>query len=66
MKHQSKRLLIASLILASASFVRAEIVTHEIGNGAANVLNGLAKDFILGCAIVAASIVAAAFISKKK
>ena len=66
MSHQSKRLLIAAFIVVSTSFARAEIVTYEIGSGASNVLNGLAKDFILGCAILAAAIVASAFISKKK
>ena len=67
MSHQSNRFLItAALVVASASFARADLVMHELGGTAANTLNTLGTDFVVGCSIVAAAIVAAVFISKKK
>ena len=66
MKHKSKPLLITSLILASVSFARADIVIHDLGSTAANTLTALGTDFIIGCAILAAGVVSVVFISKKK
>ena len=67
MSHQSKQFLItAALIVASASIARADFVIHDLGSTAANTLTALGTDFVVGCAILAAGIVAAVFISKKK
>jgi len=66
MKYKSKLIPIALLILVSTSFVRADLVIHDMGSTAANTLTTLGTDFIIGCAILAAGVVAAVFISKKK
>jgi hypothetical protein len=66
MKHQSKLIPIAALILASTAFARADLIIHDMGSTAANTLATLGTDFIIGCAIVAAGVVAAVIISKKK
>jgi len=64
MSNQSKVTLL--IILTSASFARADLVIHDLGSTAANTLTHLSKDFVIGCAILAVAIVAAAFVSRKK
>ena len=66
MKHQSKLIPIAALILASTVFARANLITYDLSSYAANTLAALGTDFIIGCGILAAGVVAAVFISKKK
>ena len=66
MKLKSTLIPIALLILASTAFVRADVFIHDMGSTAANTLTTLGIDFIIGCAILAAGVVAAVFISKKK
>ena len=61
-----KLIPMAALFLASTAFVRADLVVHEMGSTAANTLTTIGTDFIIGCAILAAGVVAAVFISKKK
>ena len=66
MKHQSKLIPITALVLASTAFARADLVIYDMGSTAANTVNALGKDFIIGCSILAGGAVAAVFVSKKK
>jgi hypothetical protein len=67
MSHPSKQPLITiATILASASLARADLIVHELGSTAANTLSQLSRNIMMGCAILAVAIVAAAFITKKK
>jgi len=66
MKPQTKQWLVAALMLVSAPLARAELIVHDIGSYAANTLNDLGRDFVIGCAFLAAGMVAAVIIYKKK
>jgi hypothetical protein len=67
MKRQSKLIPVAAFFLASTAFVRADqVIMHEMGGQAANTLTTLGTDFTICCGILAAGVVAAVFVSKKK
>jgi hypothetical protein len=69
MNHQTKRhLIIATLTIASASFARADNMyyTYDLTGSASLTLQALGRDFIIGCVALAAGLVVAAFIFKKK
>jgi hypothetical protein len=65
MNEKYNQWLIAGIILMSGCFVRADIIVHEMGSTAANTLTTLGKDFIIGCAIVTAGMVVAAFVQRR-
>ena len=67
MSQQTKRLLTTVGVVAFSTVVaKAEIITYDISGTVANTLTRLGTQFVWGCAILAAGIVAAVIISKKK
>ena len=68
MNYPSKRsLLAAALVLASVSITRAaDIVVYDLGDRAHETLRTLGMDFVLGCTILAAGVIGATILYKKK
>ncbi len=69
MNHPSKRyLIIAAVLLASASFARADTMyyTYDVSGSASLTLQALGRDFIIGCVALAVGRIVAAVISRKK
>lgn len=68
MNYPSKRsLLAAALALASVSVTRAaDIVVYDLGDRTQETLRTLGMDFVLGCTILAAGVIAATVLFKKK
>ena len=66
MPPQTKRLLIAALIMATASRARADVIIHDIGNNAGLTLRDLGADFVYGCAVLAIGLMVSVFLYRRK
>ncbi|MES2465821.1 MAG: hypothetical protein V4675_00855 [Verrucomicrobiota bacterium] len=68
MNYPSKRSLLATaLVLASASVTRAaDMVVYDLGDRAHGTLRSLGTDFVLGCTILAAGVIGATVLFKRK
>ena len=59
-------LIIGALAIASTSVARADLIIYDMSGSVQSTLRALGTDFVIGCAVLAAGIVAAVIISKKK
>ena len=68
MINPSKRsLLAAAVVLASVSVTRAaDIVVYDLGDRTQETLRTLGMDFVLGCTVLAAGMIGASILFKKK
>ena len=68
MINPSKRsLLAAAVMLASVSVTRAaDIVVYDLGDRTQETLRTLGMDFVLGCTVLAAGMIGATILFKKK
>ena len=68
MINPSKRsLLAAAVVLASVSVTRAaDIVVYDLGDRTQETLRTLGMDFVLGCTVLAAGMIGATILFKKK
>lgn len=62
----TNRILIAALLMATASRARAEVIIHDIGNNAGKTLRDLGTDFVYGCAVLAIGLVVSVFLYRRK
>jgi hypothetical protein len=68
MNHRVKHILIAAIVLVTASIAHADLITYtyDMSSTTANTLESLGRKFVIGCTVLALGIVAATVISRKK